>query len=885
MRNVSSYAVLLSALTIVSPAVLIAQAGGGLSITNYQAASETRYSRTQWFVTYSAQLTNTGPARAGVTASLTSLSPAVKLVPGQGVLHFGPVPANSSVWSSDTFTVIADSVPIDYANFSWSFVNPVAVPAASANPSPARVGSIITLNGSASANPSGTGTLTYAWSFASTPAGSNATIANPNSVTASFAVDVPGQYIAKLTVNNGAAQDSGNITISTGNSKPVANAGPNQTARPGATVQLNGAGSTDADGDPLTYFWTLIGAPRGSAAFIANFRSVQATTTLDYPGEYKIQLVVNDGHEDSLPSLVTIATGNSKPVANAGPDQSVTGTSPVQLNGSGSTDVDGNQLTYKWTLLSKPAGSAGALSDPSAVNPKLTIDKAGQYTLQLIVNDGQIDSDPDTVSITVNAAGSQGPTANAGSPQTVVHGSTVTLQGSGTDPQNLPLTFAWSLTAKPAGSSVALSGATLSNPTFVADRPGDYVAQLIVGNGSLSSAPVTVKITTTNTAPVANPGVNQTVVPGSTVTLNGGASSDADNDPLTYSWSISSRPQSSNAALSGATSKTPVFLADLPGTYVVQLIVSDAFSSSSPSTVTIAAGSSGGPSPALSPAMLTILTGSPDGSMTLTLPAPTQKAVTFSLTSSNPNVANVPPRAPFFAGGQSISFKVSRGPAGGGTATIIASAPGYSDTTAAVVVQSPGTISLFLGQTNLNLWTPVTLTAKLSSPAPIDGTAVTFATDTTRLSISPSTIVIPRGQTTGTTQVTGVQLGSPAITASASGYATSPVITAQVGATIAWEQQNMTIQGTNKDAYVYLILFATVPGDNKFNPANGIPVTLTSSRPGVATVQASANFFWDGSNAPATRVPVHSVTPGTTTITAVGLNIAPVTMTVTIVGP
>jgi len=77
----------------------------------------------------------------------------------------------------------------------------------------------------------------------------------------------------------------------------------------------------------------------------------------------------------------------------------------------------------------------------------------------LIVNDGLVSSAPDTVSIATSAT--QAPTANAGPNQTVKHGSLVTLSGSGTDPQGLPLTFQWSLISKPAGSAAVLSGATL----------------------------------------------------------------------------------------------------------------------------------------------------------------------------------------------------------------------------------------------------------------------------------------------------------------------------------------------------------------------------------------------------------------------------------------
>ena len=124
------------------------------------------------------------------------------------------------------------------------------------------------------------------------------------------------------------------------------------------------------------------------------------TFVADKSGSYVVQLIVNDGLVNSAPDTVTVTTTNSAPVANAGPDQAVATGSTVQLNGAGSSDVDGNPLTYAWTFVSKPAGSAAVLSNPSVVNPTFVADKSGSYVVQLIVNDGLVNSAPDTVTVT-----------------------------------------------------------------------------------------------------------------------------------------------------------------------------------------------------------------------------------------------------------------------------------------------------------------------------------------------------------------------------------------------------------------------------------------------------------------------------------------------------
>ena len=113
----------------------------------------------------------------------------------------------------------------------------------------------------------------------------------------------------------------------------------------------------------------------------------------------------------------------------------------------------------------------------------------------LIVNDGKVGSAPATVSITA-ATANAAPIANAGSAQSVVTGATVTLDGSGSsDANNDPLTYAWTLTSKPAGSAATLSSSTSPKPTFTADRDGVYVASLIVNDGKVGSAQATVSIT------------------------------------------------------------------------------------------------------------------------------------------------------------------------------------------------------------------------------------------------------------------------------------------------------------------------------------------------------------------------------------------------------
>lgn len=126
--------------------------------------------------------------------------------------------------------------------------------------------------------------------------------------------------------------------------------------------------------------------------------------------------------------------------------------------------------------------------------------------------------------------------------------------------------------------------------------------------------------------PVANAGSAQSVSVNTSATLNGSGSSDPDNDPLTYQWTIKSAPTGSHATLSGATSASPTFMPDIAGTFVISLVVNDGFLNSAPATVTITATSA-----SLPPNPSTI---APALNRTVATPLATQ--VQFLYTGSNP---------------------------------------------------------------------------------------------------------------------------------------------------------------------------------------------------------------------------------------------------------
>lgn len=95
--------------------------------------------------------------------------------------------------------------------------------------------------------------------------------------------------------------------------------------------------------------------------------------------------------------------GSKRPVAIAGPDQSVSVGKTVTLDGSGSSHANGDRLTYRWRIIAQPYGSDAELADAMTVSPTLETDLPCSYVVELVVNDGTEDSDRDTVAIAVVA--------------------------------------------------------------------------------------------------------------------------------------------------------------------------------------------------------------------------------------------------------------------------------------------------------------------------------------------------------------------------------------------------------------------------------------------------------------------------------------------------
>jgi hypothetical protein len=200
---------------------------------------------------------------------------------------------------------------------------------------------------------------------------------------------------------------------------PVAIIDPHEAVAPGTLVTLNGGNSFDPDQNyPLmNYRWKITNLPplppgqplpKEEAKEERDPLSFSFTPTMD--GDYRVMLVVTDSMGiASQPVWTTVNVNtNNPPVADARPGSPIIvgGRTGVQLDGSQSYDPDGNDITYQWSCFSWPGSNASPptpapqLDGANTATPTVWTDVYGDYTLQLVVSDGRLSSDPNNTTVT-----------------------------------------------------------------------------------------------------------------------------------------------------------------------------------------------------------------------------------------------------------------------------------------------------------------------------------------------------------------------------------------------------------------------------------------------------------------------------------------------------
>jgi hypothetical protein len=504
-----------------------------------------------------------GPAGTTIT-SPSSASTTVTGFSIQGVYKFElKVTDNNGAVGRDTMQITVNP-------------DPNIAPTANAGPD-----QTITLPTS-TVNLTGTGTDTdgtitsYLWTKISGPAGT--VITNPSSASTTvtgFSIQGVYKFELRVTDNNGAVgRDTMQITVNPDpNIAPTANAGSDQTITlPTNSVNLTGSGN-DPDGTITSYLWTKVSGP---AAVINNTNAAATTVTGLIQGVYTFELKVTDNNgavgRDTMQVTVNAAP-NIAPTANAGLDQTITlPTNSVNLTGSGN-DPDGTITSYLWTKISGPAG---AITNANAATTAVTGLVQGVYKFELRVTDNNGAVGRDTMQITVNPDPNIAPTANAGADQSItLPTNTVTVSGSGNDPDGTIASYLWTKIAGPGGGGGVITNPNAASTSITGFIQGIYKFELRVtdNNGAVGRDTMQVVVFAPNVAPTSNAGLNQSMtLPTNTTTLNG-SGNDIDGTITAYKWTKIAGPITFTIANSTAAVTNITGL--VAGVYLFELQVTD----------------------------------------------------------------------------------------------------------------------------------------------------------------------------------------------------------------------------------------------------------------------------------------------------------------------
>jgi hypothetical protein len=447
----------------------------------------------------------------------------------------------------------------------------------------AEVGVSIPLDGSLSQDPDGDA-LTFQWTLQGKPAGSSALIADDDQTMAAFSPDIEGTFYLRLEVSDGEASASDWVTVNSHpegtNLSPVCNTNGDQTTDMEVAITVDASGSFDPNADPLSFTWSVITAPSGRPASfddptapITRFRPIE-------PGDYVLQFLADDGAEQCTASVVVTVidtSPNQVPDCDAGGDLSIEMGLLATLDGSASSDPDGDLLSFSWSIHTTPGGSSATLDSATTAVTSFTPDRAGVYEISLTVSDGE-DACTEWIVVDVRETPTNAPpNCIAGPDSSATVDETITLDGSGSsDPDGDVLTYLWSFTTRPEGSVHGIIERDSAVATFIPDVGGTYVAQLQVSDGTDTCTDVvTLTIAPINTPPTCDAGTAIEGIVGENLRLDASDSIDLDGDSLEFTWSFTIRPEDSINGIIDRNSVVAGFIPDVAGSYVAQVTVSD----------------------------------------------------------------------------------------------------------------------------------------------------------------------------------------------------------------------------------------------------------------------------------------------------------------------
>ncbi|MDR1518661.1 MAG: PKD domain-containing protein [Planctomycetota bacterium] len=391
------------------------------------------------------------------------------------------------------------------------------------------------------------------------------------------------------------------------------------TQAPTALIELDGSDSENPGGGELAYEWTQIDGPKVELSDPAAAKPYFRTGK---PGLYRFQLVVSSNGMRSEPFIVElmIERENQPPVARSPRDVQAEIGKPIEIDGRGSYDPDGDAVSYRWRPLTRGLDIPAAALGQSALFfvPKTD----GVFEIELVVSDGVSASHPSVTRLIVKPrpqppvakaravpreipsvslpeqtmappGGLSQPRANIEGPAAARIGESVMLDARGSrSVSGGRLEYLWRQKAGPFISDFELvfDGAA---ERFRPARPGDYEFELVVSDGSRESEPAIhrLRVIKDFEPPVAVVVAPTRAMPGALVRMDATQSYDLAGSTLSYLWRQTGGPKATNWVIDERLGDAaPAFHPPAAGIYSFELIVSNGRQRSRPVEIDIEVG-------------------------------------------------------------------------------------------------------------------------------------------------------------------------------------------------------------------------------------------------------------------------------------------------------
>ncbi|TKX35060.1 PKD domain-containing protein [Halorubrum sp. CGM5_25_10-8B] len=333
---------------------------------------------------------------------------------------------------------------------------------------------------------------------------------------------------------------------------------------PDDTISLDASGSSDSDGEIVSYEWDSNGdGDYGDYSDISDGQT--SSVTFGSGGTYTVGLRVTDNGGKSRTTTTQITVENPAPEASFSFSPSVPNPDDsISLDASGSSDPDGEIVSYEWD--SNGDGDYGDYSDISdGQTSSVTFGSGGTYTVGLRVTDNGGKSRTTTTQITVENP-SPKPSFTF-SPSTPNPDDSISLDASGSsDPDGEIVSYEWDSNGDgDYGDYSDISDGQTSSVTFETD--GTYTVGLRITDNGGKTVTTTKSIVVKNPAPAADFTYSTSSGAGLSVRLDGSNSSDSDGEVVSYEWYVSGDRE--------ATGRVSEITFPEKGTYNVRLTVTD----------------------------------------------------------------------------------------------------------------------------------------------------------------------------------------------------------------------------------------------------------------------------------------------------------------------